>query len=1033
MKTNNFKHQRAYGIDWLKNATKNDTGAQNMVIASKGDDEIVVKSYTHTYGHMFASITKTQFIEAIKYDFNLMEIITDDYHKVFFDIDAKTSTIKDKSNYRNLVSTEILKVFPSATREQYAQGHANSNKLSISGSENDVKYSYHIVLPNYMVRSVADKEKLKLIVKKLKETITDIDTSVYSKNRAMKFLNQSKPTTKEQPLKRIQKIITNDDTKDHCITAFFNEEAISISDLKLTAELEAYLDIELHNKSFDISTLPKIKKSITAQTFNRIMTTDFLINIENITPFQLLQLSPLDKTGLFNHSYTFFVMLFCYSNNITPATFLNWYSQKTVDENKHQHKLSNWSSLEKYKRVSVEAMINMLSVYYPELKIEKTALQVSALLNLTKYQSDIQYINNIQPLHFQSLFKEEENQVIQVKTTQSFKDLITIETENNTTQPRRKYTFFNIGMGSGKTTQTISFVKRELMINPQLKFLFITPNITLGRSLYRRLKDEEIPIEHYDIDYKAKQTKNVKHKSSMCQADNLVICANSIHYLDTNRYDFIIADEFESTLHKWFSNKTLTDNHIVSMKSWKIFLCLLEQAKQVICLDAFTTNLSVDFVKSLAGDTSCKIYQRKQEVSDKKIRVLKGVKMWLNAIIHKLNKGEKVFIYYPYNKGNSLNDSMSTYLKAIQDATGKKGIAYNADCDDIDIKELDDVMLAWSKVDFVMTNSKITVGINYERNDFDCVFLSLAGFSSPRDVVQASCRCRSIKSNTIYLYFIDSFNSVKAFTPNAYLMPDCPIYDALADNIIIEKLAPLKGTFFKLCKIAGYKIEDDDTLINDKLDIDITQLLRNSEVCFTYDNIVDIDNTTATLYKNRIIDGEATAINKLQLKKYFFKKKFIETDKTNNDDIAFAFNNNYFFFLDTITNSATSNIFIETIFDKMKTCNKWNSIFPTDDELKKVKLDDDVLDMLFKPNSGWVFKNLKRTSGHKVIVKDVFNITFQKQCITSKTDKSKHTSFHMNKDVVRVYDFALINLRKFNNEVGQEQEQLDEDIFLDDD
>ena len=151
------------------------------------------------------------------------------------------------------------------------------------------------------------------------------------------------------------------------------------------------------------------------------------------------------------------------------------------------------------------------------------------------------------------------------------------------------------------------------------------------------------------------------------------------------------------------------------------------------------------------------------------------------------------------------------------------------------------------------------------------------------------------------------------------------------------------------------------------------------------------------------------------------------------------------FFLDAITNSATSDIFIETIFDKMKTCNNWNSIFPTDDELKKVKLDDDVLDMLFKPNSGWVFKNLKRTSGHKVIVKDVFNITFQKQCITSKTDKSKHTSFHMNKDVVRVYDFALINLRKFNTEVGQtrsvsnmplgmqEQEQLDEDIFLDDD
>ena len=50
-----------------------------------------------------------------------------------------------------------------------------------------------------------------------------------------------------------------------------------------------------------------------------------------------------------------------------------------------------------------------------------------------------------------------------------------------------------------------------------------------------------------------------------------------------------------------------------------------------------------------------------------------------------------------------------------------------------------------------MTNNKINVGINYEKFDFDSVYLSIAGFSSPRDIIQVSYRCRHIKSNNIYV------------------------------------------------------------------------------------------------------------------------------------------------------------------------------------------------------------------------------------------------------------------------------------------
>ena len=56
-------------------------------------------------------------------------------------------------------------------------------------------------------------------------------------------------------------------------------------------------------------------------------------------------------------------------------------------------------------------------------------------------------------------------------------------------------------------------------------------------------------------------------------------------------------------------------------------------------------------------------------------------------------------------------------------------------------------------VDFVMTNNKINVGINYEKFDFDSVYLSIAGFSSPRDLIQVSYRCRNIKV-IIYMFVI---------------------------------------------------------------------------------------------------------------------------------------------------------------------------------------------------------------------------------------------------------------------------------------
>ena len=83
MKTNNFKTLRAYNINWLKNASPQDTGAQQMVINSKDENNIAIKSFTNKFGHIFSDVQPSEFIEASKFNFNLMEIITNNTHKVF--------------------------------------------------------------------------------------------------------------------------------------------------------------------------------------------------------------------------------------------------------------------------------------------------------------------------------------------------------------------------------------------------------------------------------------------------------------------------------------------------------------------------------------------------------------------------------------------------------------------------------------------------------------------------------------------------------------------------------------------------------------------------------------------------------------------------------------------------------------------------------------------------------------------------------------------------------------------------------------
>jgi len=972
----NYENINAYGVWWCKNKTKDDKGAQDLVINSAPDSHIIIKSYTHKYGHIFADIAPLKILDLIKYDFNLMEIITKPKHKVYFDIDAKTETI-NKESYRTFVLNEINQLFPNA-------------EIAVSGSENDYKYSYHITLNNYMCFDNNDKLRLKNIVKYLKNKIIDIDDKIYTKNRCMKFINQSKPITKEQPLKRIQKIILNDDPKKHLITYFFNENAFKLSDVKFNDDVKEFLHILDQNAPLNVSNLPKIEKKALKINYDAVRKNINIDDVEKLTPLDLLSLAPLNAE--FNHNYTFFIMLFCFNNGLTIDNYLSWYKQKTEDQNKHINKVHVWSTLGKYKAVDLKMMRNLLSVYYDDFKKYRELEKFNNLMNINEYKQYFVYNEKIE----QSCYNVPEKNI-----------------------------YFNYGMGAGKTTETINFIKKQ----SNKTFLFISPNITLSRSLYFRLKKDNITIDHYDITYK-------KKKEKMKESNNLIICINSLHYLKNKTYDYIICDEIETTLNKWFDNKTLNDNHIQSMEAWEIFINLFKSSQKNIYLDAFMTNLSLNFINSVENNLSLKIYRRIEEKSTKKIIKVDDFQKMLKLIMTKLNNNKKLFIFYPYNNGNNQAESMEGLKTMIEEQTNKKGISYNADVDDINIKNLDDVENAWANIDFVITNSKITVGINYESNDFDDIFLFIAGFSSPRDVIQASARCRSIKSNNIYINFLNTFNTNTTFTPKSYLMYKDDIYDALTKDIITEKMAPIKGSFYKFCKIAGYtmNIMDIDEELNELNELNINELLCESNFKLDFSNIKTITDHEAFYIQEKQMTNEQTHEEKQQLKKYFFLKKFINTNNT--EMLEYLFNNNYSTFIDAIINER-SNIFNITIFDKIKNLNEWAGFFPNDEEIKKIKFDDDILDLIFSENSGWVFNKLSRKSKPHIILKSIYKKIFNKEIIQSKCDKSKNYTFLIKDNTRTIYDYCIKNLKAINtNETQKEKIYIDTsklDIFINDD
>ena len=1032
----NFKTENFLGIDWLKNATK-EGGAQDEVIRLKPTESNVVlnrvyKKYAKSAEvRMWASCEPLQLLPMIATNNNLYEVIHKFPHKVYFDIDEEIPAGGIATPLQTHID-QINKLFP-------------NSDMAISGSVTDSKASYHVILNNYMINTPNDRNTIKIIVESL-----GWDNKVYTKNRNMKLPNQSKPDG------RIQAIIINDDIKKHVITAFFDGSNLKYNNDKYIDKIECRGDVKIENAKLAIKvdrvkTKPLNIAVMPARAVKMINNLDNF-DLQEATAEELLDILPLcEKNG---HPYTHQCARFCFYNGLSFAQFLEWRRQKRIidktDERFIDRWQKHWDVMDKYPKVGMDTIRYIILNSYPNLISNK---------------------------HFRKFKKQFD---IHEDTLQ--KKIETLSQNEFTTDD--KYVIINTQMGSGKTTQSIDYLKsiseefkkekrrkiKELYnddegdyrdANERGSFIWMTPLISLAQNTKHRLAEEGVKCKFY------KDCKNKAEKIDLCYSDELIICINSLLYLEretvkggekttiSKNYKVVVIDEIETLLNKWFNNKTLDRT---KYKCWHNFIRIIRNADKVILLDAFTSKITTDFIKRVEYEKYPPLLiERNLETSNRQVQFINHFQKWVYEIIEDLKAGKKLFIFYPFKTGQPKKGilSMEGFRNMLENETKTRGKYYHGEIDQVDTMDLYDVNNSWKDVKFIVTNTKITVGINYEGKDFDCVYMGIAGMNSPRDILQVSYRCRHLNDELIKITFIEKYNTNIDFKNDSLMLESpectfCPIYCDLVKNILIERYTPLQEGILYMCKMAHYNIIESDSFIDDNLKDRFKQLVKDNNIIYEYNSIEEISYEVAEdHYKPLTYSGEATQMQQIQLRKFYFDLLWVDdwyatSQKIEMPDIetlkrmkAQAWDKKYFDFMDA-TNTILYNqeSKFKSIFDLMMPYFN-NSHMPTLDGLhnivsKKVKFPAILLDLIF---DNFHFKHLTKKSSTIMIIKTIYNTYFNKHIIDVTYEGNRHDIpvFKVNEECVDLFNYMSLYLKKkyWYPEAEHATETLDSETFED--
>lgn len=792
-----------YGYRWLGH-----TGSMNQLLDGIKDDEQILQM-THGKNIMFTKIKINDILPLIDTkNSNICEILHHFPKKIYFDVDGKDPKECNLTAVKDIINK-----------------HFDNPKMSISGSETDTKNSYHIVLNDYIIQNERQLIDLKNLVQYIKENENKyFDDKVYTKNRAMKMINQSKPDREKQ-------LIIEDEVKtNHFINNFINPSSKPY-EFKLSYEKESIL----------IDKLPKLTPEKNAKLYKEFKPTD--LNESK----KLLYMMPIDDN--LHHNYCVNLSNFSYWNGLTFEEFWEWNKKKKDSADRRQRYLYYWNNHAKDTKFKINKgyVIKLLSVYYPNINDLKDHITANFIKSFDIDSKNIPVLE----------VKDKIGNILYETADIKMKHF---ETPN-------KVAIFNIGMGGGKTGATVEYLKQS-----KQSFIWLSPRQALVMNTHQRFVKEKMEIVNY-LD--CGTSREIK-KTKINKAKNLLLECESLNYLEnTSKYDVLVIDEIESVLNTWDS-----ETHIKNLNNnFYNFKALFENCKKIILLDAFTTTKTINFLKSL-NINDIITYSSDYEKRERKLVENDTYQKTIDKIIKDIDDKKKLFIFYSFKGSSNGHLSIEEFrYELMKRCQGKPSImVYHADKNDTDKKTLYNVNEEWMKHDVILTTSSITVGVNYEKDDFDKVYLFISGMTNnPRDVIQTSMRIRNPKDSIIELYFHDKEDK-HIYEYNDYYKSKLDlVYNGLIDHLVVEKTAKFMPSFFKFCDLTNYKRHQIKVMkkkcpkfVNDTF---------TSKMLMPYSKIDNLDDIKANeIEKNNVWSYNATMTEKFQIAKYYFNKKFHKLD-----------------------------------------------------------------------------------------------------------------------------------------------------------
>ncbi len=864
-----------FGLKWYGK------GSQDLLIPKLVKPQRLIKCVVNSR-HLWTIIKEENLLNFVKNNNSFIcEILCDYPRRVFFDIDC---TEVDKLNLEQ-VKDIINKYF-------------ENPRMAISGSETSIKKSYHITLPDIIIQNSDDLLKLKQKVGLIKKYICEyFDDSVYNKNKAFKCIYQSKESTLPQ-----QMIIENNNEKEHFINSYLTGNELRIKFIEYE---------DLPTEYVDTKKIPR-KKLKLPENFKE---TDLDNNHE------LLKLLPNGQE--YNHGYTWKVAIFCHTYKISFDEFWNWAKQKDDSiERYNKWKNIHWKTIEEHNlKTNNDSILKLLGFSYNELanvlcSNDLITRKFLNTLNLNRDKSIQQTIDN-------SCVNKKYNIIESIN-----------QSHFNVSD---KALIFNIGMGGGKTTQCVEYLKN----NKHMSFIWITPRITLVENTNNRFKENGLDVLNYGELGIDKEKKKDKIEEGM----NLIVEAESLNLIrDIRKYDIVIIDEVETVLKGWDS-KTHANN---IKENFNNFKDLLRYSKKIILLDAFTTTTTLDLLEDLKIK-DYKIYASAYKPPAKICIENKDYQETIKKVARELDEGKKLYIFYAYKSGTEKRCSIEDLktLLLITCVSKLNILVYHGGVDDKRKKRLSNATEEWDKYDCIITTSAITVGVNYEGNRYDKVYLFIAGsVNNIRDVIQSSMRIRKTNESILELYFFEKTKDSTYEIPEYYKETEDLIYKKIVDSIMIEKKANFMGSFYKFCELTNYDCSGVSVFknftIKNKSEEFVNKLFQ-SKMLMSYNSIESLTPSDANeIEKEKVWTTNASQLDKIRLNKYYFDIKYTLIPE---DDRALIWDNNGMQFMENINTELINriikdhkvkslfNINLNKIIINKETINYIDSIYNS--ELKK--------------------------------------------------------------------------------------------------